>query len=145
MVQVELKFAQPPVQTVLVAQKIGVRAALDHGAFLDDDDAVRLAHGRQPVRDDKARAPAHQHVERLLDDALALGVERAGGLVENQDDRVLQDGPGNGDALALPAGELDAALADHRAVALGNPAMKSCALACRAAASISAWLAPGLP
>ena len=62
--------------------------------------------------------PSHQRVERGLHRALALGVEGGGGLVEEQDRRVLQDGAGDGDALALAAGERHAALADHGGVAL---------------------------
>ncbi len=39
----------------------------------------------------------------LLDDALALVVERAGRLVEDQDARIGDQGAGDGDALALAA------------------------------------------
>ena len=62
--------------------------------------------------------PAHQAVERLLDHRLVLGVDRRQRLVEHQDRRVAQQRAGDGDALALAARELDALLADHRAVAL---------------------------
>ena len=41
---------------------------------------------------------------------LALVVQCAGGFVQNQDGRVLQKYPGNGDALLLSAGQLDACL-----------------------------------
>jgi hypothetical protein len=44
-------------------------------------------------------------LERGLDQALGLGVERGGGLVEDQDRRVLQQRTGDGEALALAAGE----------------------------------------
>ncbi len=56
--------------------------------------------------------PCHQPVEGGLDLALALGVEGRGGLVEEQDRRVLQDGARDRDALALAARERHAALAD---------------------------------
>ena len=49
---------------------------------------------------------------------LGFGVEAGGGFVEDQDARVGQDGAGDGDALALAAGELDAALADDGVVLL---------------------------
>ena len=55
-----------------------------------------------------------------LDDALALVVERAGRLVEDQDRRVGGERPGDGDALALAARQVGAALLDHRVVALGQ-------------------------
>jgi hypothetical protein len=56
-------------------------------------------------------------LQLLLDRRLDLGVERRGRLVEHQDRRVLQQHAGDGDALALAAGELDAALADMGVVA----------------------------
>ena len=55
-----------------------------------------------------------------LHDRLALVVERAGGLVEDQDARVGEQRPRDRDALALAAGEARALLADHRVVALGQ-------------------------
>ena len=48
-------------------------------------------------------AAVHQAIERLLHQRLAFGIERRGRLVEQQDRRVLQDGAGDGDALALAA------------------------------------------
>ena len=62
--------------------------------------------------------PLHQAVERVLHGALALRVERRGRLVEEQDRRVLEDRAGDGDALALAAGQRHAALADLGVVAL---------------------------
>ena len=56
--------------------------------------------------------------ERLLHQPLGLGVERRGGLVQDQDRRVLQDRAGDRDPLALAAGEPAAALADHGVVAV---------------------------
>ena len=53
---------------------------------------------------------------RLLD----LDVDGAGGVVEHQDRRVEQQGPGDGDALALTAGQGVAALAHDRVVAVGE-------------------------
>ena len=51
-------------------------------------------------------------------EALGLVVERRGRFVEHQDRRVLEQRAGDGDALALAAGEALAELADHRVVAL---------------------------
>ena len=56
----------------------------------------------------------------LLDDALALVVERAGRLVEDQDARIGDQRAGNGDALALAARKRRAALADDGVVAFGQ-------------------------
>ncbi len=59
----------------------------------------------------------HQAVERILDRRLDLRIERRGRLVEHQDGRVLQEDARDGDALALAAGQLDAALADMGVIA----------------------------
>jgi hypothetical protein len=85
----------------------------------------------------------HQRRQRLLDVALGLGVQRRGGLVEDQDRRVLEHGPGDGDALPLPAGQQHAAIADQGVEALGSASMKSSACAACAARSMSARAAPG--
>ena len=97
-----------------------VGAVLDEAAPLDGDDAIRHAHGGQPMRDDEHRSAVGDLRHVLLDDALALVVERARRLVENQDARIGDQGAGDGDALALPAGQAAAALADDRVVAFGQ-------------------------
>ena len=90
-----------------------MRAFLDDAAGLHHQDAVAGEHGRQPMRDHQRGAPAHQALERVLDQGLALGVERGGRLVEQQQRRVAQDRARDGDALALAAGQRDPALADR--------------------------------
>ena len=69
----------------------------------------------------KVVRPWRSAVERALDAGLGLHVERAGRLVEDQDRRVLEDGAGDGDALALAARQRGAALADDEGVAAGLP------------------------
>ncbi len=53
-----------------------------------------------------------------LDQPFALGVEVAGGFVEDEDSRVGQNGPGDGDPLPLSAAEFDAPFADDRVIAV---------------------------
>ena len=89
-----------------------MRPAIHH------QDAVAGQHGREAVRDDERGAPLHQALERGLHQRLALGVERGGGLVEQQQRRVAQDRARDRDALALAARQRHAALADRRVVAL---------------------------
>ena len=72
--------------------------------------------------EDESRAALHQPVERGLDDRLVLRVHRGERFVEDQDRRVAQQRAGDGDALALPAGELDAPFSDDRGVALAAAA-----------------------
>ena len=79
-----------------------------------------MLHGGEPVRDDEHRAMRHQTVDRLLHQPLGLGVERAGGLIENEDRGIAEQRPCNRDSLALATGEPRAALAQQRAIALGE-------------------------
>ena len=87
---------------------------LDDAAAVEHDEPVHAADCRQPMRDGDDRAPFHQFGELFLDRRLDLGIERRCRLVEDQDRRVLQDHPGERDALPLAARQFDAALADMR-------------------------------
>src|SRR6202045_2440288 len=98
--------------TAAGSNQLVVGAILDKPAAVDGDDAVGHAHGGEPVRDDEHRAPFGDLAHVLLNDALALVVERARCLVEDQDARVADQGARNGDALALAARERRSALAD---------------------------------
>ena len=83
-----------------------VGAVLDDAAALDGDDAVGRAarvDSRWAMMKTVRPSAISRHV--LLDDALALVVERAGRLVEDQDARIGDQRAGDGDALALPAGQ----------------------------------------
>src|SRR5215813_13748303 len=95
-------------------------AVLGHAAAFERDDAVGRPHRRQPVRDDQHRASLGDRLHVALDDPLALVVEGARRLVEDQDARIADEGAGDGDALALATREGRAALADDRVVAFGQ-------------------------
>src|SRR5215470_4711247 len=88
-----------------------VRALLDDAAMVEHNQAVHAGDGREPMRDRDHGLAGHERAEALLDRGLDLAVERGGRLIEHQDRRILQDHACDGDALALAAGELDAALA----------------------------------
>ena len=68
-----------------------MRARLLHLAAVQHDDAVGVADGGQAVGDHERGAALHQVRERLLHEPLGFGVERRGGLVEDQDRRVLEE------------------------------------------------------
>jgi hypothetical protein len=72
------------------------------------------------MSDDDRRPTRSGLIQRILDNPLRLRVERAGGLVEEQNGRVGDDRARDGDALLLAAGEQEPALADGRVVALGE-------------------------
>ena len=100
--------------------QLAVRAVLDEAAVIQDDDAVRILDGRQAVGDDEGRTPDHEPVQGVLHDALAFRIEGRRGFVQDQDAGVLQDGPGNGDALPLAAGNVYTPVAQLGLVPLGQ-------------------------
>ena len=104
----------PPQPRIGPAAASSRRVPSSNAPLVEHDEPVEPRDRRQPVRDRDDRAALHQPVELLLDRRLDLRIERRGGLVEHQDRRVLQDHPGERDALALAAREFDAALADMR-------------------------------
>ena len=83
---------------------------------------VGTPHGGEAVGDDDARAPREEPVERRLYPGLGGEVHTAGGLVEDEELGVGQEGVGEGDELALPYREATAPLAHVRLVALGEAA-----------------------
>src|SRR5579883_2009265 len=89
-------------------------AALHDASAAQDDDLVTVADRAEPVGDDQAGAAAPAEV--VVDDPFRLGVQRTGGLVEDYQAGVADQGPGDLEALALPAGEVPRPLGDRRAV-----------------------------
>src|SRR4051812_3352269 len=90
-----------------------VRADLDHASVVEDDDLIRIPNSRETVGDRNRRASFRETIECFLHESLRLGVERARGLVENEDRRVAEDRPRDGDALLLAAREPVAPLTDN--------------------------------
>src|SRR5258706_5255043 len=111
----ELQIVQPAIHAVR-REQVAVRAALHDPPLRQDDDEIGVLHGGEPMRDDEHRTVRHQALDRFLHQALGLGVERAGRFVENEDGRIAEQRPGDRDALALPAAEPGAALAEQRLV-----------------------------
>ncbi|EGY00670.1 hypothetical protein AZA_76900 [Nitrospirillum viridazoti Y2] len=101
-------------------QQLVMRAGFHHPAAIDDIDAVGIDDGGQAVGDDQGGAPLLQPAQGVLHQALGLAVQRRGRLVQQQHRGVLQHGAGDGDALALAAGQLHAILAHPGVIALGQ-------------------------
>src|SRR5439155_5512518 len=87
-------------------------------AVLDDVNPVGLVDRAGSMAGQHRGAVLHETVERRDDGGLAVGLDAAGRLIEQEDRRVSQEGAGDADALFLTAGEADAALADLRVVAV---------------------------
>ena len=79
-----------------------MRAAGDDPAAVEHEDLVRPADGAEPVGDHEGGAALHQLVESRLDHALGLRVDAGGGVVEDEDARILQKGPGDRDRCFWP-------------------------------------------
>ena len=103
-------------------EQLGVRAVGDDLAAVEQDDPVGQADGGEPVGDDQRGAPLHQDAQGAVDALLDLDVDGARGVVEDQDGRVDEQGPGDGDALALAARQRVPPFADHGVVPLGQVA-----------------------
>src|SRR5215469_7833737 len=116
----ELEIVEATIQAVSRI-KLRVSPALHNPAFLQYDDLVRVLDRRQAMGDDQHGAVLHQVVDGVLHEALRLGIELAGGLVQNEDGRVPQHRPGDGDPLALAPGQPRPALAEDGVVSLGEP------------------------
>lgn len=66
------------------------------------------------------RSIAHQSRKPALNLHLGFSVERRSGFVENDDRRVLEEGPSNADALSLASGQLHPTLTHNCIIALGQ-------------------------
>ena len=101
-------------------EELVVGATFDDGAVVEDEDEVGGADGAQAVGDGDSGSALHEGVESLLDGEFAFGVEGGGGFVEDEDGGVAEECAGDGDALSLAAGEVEAAVADGGVVGLGE-------------------------
>ena len=135
------KFGIPTVSR----HQVLMRAPFHNAAALEDQNAVRVPDGGQPVRHHQGGAPLHQPVEGGLDGHLGLRIQGRGRLVQQQDWRVPQQRARQHDALALAAGELPAAFAGIRVIPLGQRGDEGMGCAASAAAWISSSVAPGFP
>src|SRR6266849_1354052 len=101
-------------------EQVIVGAVLNETAAVDGDEAVAAPHGREPMGDDEHGAAVGKPRHVLLDDPLALIVERARRLVEDQDARIGNERACDGQTLALAAGQAGAPLAHNCVVTIGK-------------------------
>ena len=81
-----------------------MRPRFHNPAFLQHDNAVRAAHGRQTMGDDDAGAALEEALQSDLDLLLRVAVDVGGGLVQDQDLGVRHQRAGEGEQLALAQG-----------------------------------------
>ncbi len=92
-------------------------ALLHDAPFVQHQNPIGAHDGLDAVRNNQAGAILHHLVQRRLDFHLRLGIDRGRGSVQDQDARVLEQRPRQGDPLSLPAGERHAFLTDQSVVA----------------------------
>src|SRR5688572_18449049 len=87
------------------AEQLVVLALTDDSPAVHDNDGVGGQDRAEAMSDDERCAFVHQALDGLLDQVLALGVDLAGGFVEDEDRRLLEDRAGDVQPLPLSAGE----------------------------------------
>lgn len=105
-----LQADQLEIGTIPVLNQSGVAPLFHDSPVLQHRDDISVVNGGEPVRHHDGGAVPHDPLQRVLDHALRLHVQRAGGLIEQQDGRILYDGSGDGDPLLLASRQLDPSL-----------------------------------
>ena len=120
-------------------------AALGNHAVGNGHDAVGVADGAQAVGNDQGGTAHSQIVKGPLDLGFRHRVQCGGGFVQNQNGRILQENPGNGNALLLTAGQEGSPLAHIGVEALRHSLDILIISAFFAASMTSSMDASGLP
>ena len=89
----------------------------DYLPMVHDDDDICGDDGTEAVRDYEGGAIVHYFLKGPMYLCLAVGIDLAGGLIEDEDCRVLEDGAGDDDSLKLSAAQAGSLLADDGVVA----------------------------
>ncbi|MNI36171.1 hypothetical protein D3C73_902140 [compost metagenome] len=69
--------------------------------MIHHQDQISILNGRETVGNDKACSAFHQLIHRLLNLNLCPRIDAARRFIKNEDGRVSQDCPGNGQQLLL--------------------------------------------
>ena len=104
----------------VLGDELVVPAGLDDAALLEHDDLIGAPDGGEAVGNHEHRAALHEALERELDFAFGDGIDAGSGFVEDDEGRVLQERPGDGDALLFALAEADAFFADISIELLGQ-------------------------
>ena len=110
-----------------------MRALFHDAALGQHDHTVGVFDGGQPVRDHQRGAVVHEFLQRRLDQAFGLGIQRRGGFIQNQNGRVLQQRARDGNSLAFSTRKALPALSHVRIIAVrkfDNKVVRVCG-ACR--------------
>ena len=83
------------------------------GALVHDHDEICVPDGGQAVGDDQAGAAFHESVHGFLNGLLGAGIDVGCGFVQDQDVRIGQEGPADGDELTLALGQVVPGVRQH--------------------------------
>ena len=100
-----LEAVEPIIHSFLL-QKFGVRALFYHLPSTYHGNAVGVVDGRETMSNDNARSTLPRPVQGLLHYLLTLRVQSRGGLVQEEELWVSDQGTGNGNPLLLSARQL---------------------------------------
>ena len=95
-----------------------MRANAGDSAVVEHDDLIRVNDGRNALRDNNLRRILQARRKRFADARLGRGVDRAGGVVENQNFRLFQKCARNAQTLLLSAGYIRTTLIEYVIVAV---------------------------
>src|SRR5919112_3732588 len=87
------------------AKQLFMASLLDDLSSVEHHDLVGISDRGQSVRNHEDRSALHQPLDRLLNQPLRLGVQCAGGLVQDENRRVAKQRPGDGYPLPLAPGQ----------------------------------------
>ncbi len=74
----------------------------DHGTSVEDDDAIRVLHGRDALGDDEDAGVARFRFQRRAQSGIGRGVERRERVVEQVDGGFTDQRTGDRESLSLP-------------------------------------------
>lgn len=87
-------------------------------SVVEHQDEIGMTNAVQAMGDDQHGAVFHQFAQGALDCPFGVGIDTGGGLVEQHDGGILEQGAGDGQALAFAAGQVAAVLVEAGVVAL---------------------------
>src|SRR5688572_28121920 len=97
----ELALIEVVVQAAQLEQ-IVMSPTFDDAAFLHDADLIGVLDGTQAMGDDDRGATMQQALQRFLNQTFGEGIDTGGGFIQNQDARISQRCPRDGNQLPLP-------------------------------------------
>src|SRR5580704_8002226 len=88
-----------------LGEQLLMGALFAEAAFVEDEDAVGVLDGAESMRDDERGAAAEEAAERFANLKFGFGVHARSGFVEDKEARIVREGAGEIDELALADAE----------------------------------------